>query len=69
MAGEAALRARWLNVLRMRGRWTAAPLAPSFSRLVETGPVGIGWLDLMEQWERGRHPGEKPEAYEQYVAL
>jgi hypothetical protein len=53
----------------MRGRWTAAPLAPSFSRLVETGPVGIGWLDLMEQWERGRHPGEKPEAFEQYVAL
>jgi hypothetical protein len=68
-ACDAALYQRWLNVATMRGRHGGAPLAPRWNRFRQTGDNGLGWLDLMEEWERHGHLGEKPIEFEHYVTF
>jgi hypothetical protein len=63
------LHRRWLNIVYMRSRQSNAPLAPTWTRFQEVGPPGHGWLDLMENWERGGYRGEKPVSFDSYVSV
>jgi hypothetical protein len=54
------LRRRFRSVVSMRGRNSAAPLAPTFDVLRKAGLAGTAWLSDMEGWEASGYRGEAP---------
>jgi hypothetical protein len=67
--GDEKLHERWLHVVYMKQRASNAPLAPRWMRFRDTCERGVGWLDLMEQWEKERFLGDAPVGFEKYVSI
>jgi hypothetical protein len=74
-AGDAALRKRLIGVSTMRGRHGSAPLAPTWiafkaaaARGEDAATAAVGWIEVMENWERSGFSGRTPPGFAAYLA-